>query len=251
MGWRGTDAISFQGLKRSGNHAVIQWLGDNLGNVTHFNNVLPIADLIDGSRTDTFPCELKPLISGRRRWYARFLPVPRRPLVSIEDYPFSRSYFTGADRVSHVLILRSAESLFASRIHKAFRTEMPAYPREMNWVMLRAMHIWADHVDSLIENAGRQDFVGIIFDRWVRDPAYRDKVAARLGFEATVSPRAARAKEGGGSSFEGSAPVADAGALMRRHEQLSAEERELLESVLNHASVSQAMRKLSAFSSDA
>ncbi|WP_339085075.1 hypothetical protein [Hyphomicrobium sp. ghe19] len=123
------------------------------------------------------------------------------------------------------------------------------YPRELNHVMRRAMTVWVDHVDALLENSGQPDFMGIVFDDWVTKPSYREAIANRLGFKAVAQPRASRAKAGGGSSFDGRAQVAgtDPSSLLQRSQRLSPAERDLLERVLADAAIVEAQRKLRAF----
>jgi hypothetical protein len=245
--WHEADTISFQGMKRCGNHAVIDWLTDNNPAISHFNNVFPLAPMLEGSACYEFPVPLKRAIARERKWYLRWAPVPAHPLVSIEDFPFARDHFGDAGRTLSILLVRSAESIFASRIHKAFRTSMPAYPRTVDPVMRRAMDIWVDHVESLIENADKPDFVSIVFDVWITDEGYRNAIAQRLGFDPKIPPRASRAKAGGGSSFEGSARVTDTHSLLRRRELLSGEEGDVLSDVLADPAIAHASRALAAF----
>jgi hypothetical protein len=141
--------------------------------------------------------------------------------------------------------VRSAENVFASRIHKAFARDMIAYPREMNDVMRRSIELWADHVENFLDASERDDFVGIVFDDWVSNDGYRKTIATKMGFHEVVPPRQSRAAEGLGSSFDGYAPVADgAQALLRRRERLDGAKLELLNKVLSDAAIVNATRRL-------
>lgn len=243
------DLILFHGMKRSGNHAVLDWMMDNVRGIKHFNNVFPLRVELEQPGSFKFPVVLGDVLRKQKRWSDFFAKAPAHTICSIEDWDFGRNYFSGAEHTLNILLLRSAENLFSSRIHKAFKMHMAAYPREFDHVMRRAMNVWVDHVDALLENSGRPDFVGIVFDDWVTKPAYRDAVADRLGFKAVVQPRASRAKEGGGSSFDGHAEVAgtDPSSLLQRSQRLSPTERDLLAQVLADAAIVEAQRKLSAF----
>lgn len=243
------DLILFHGMKRSGNHAVLDWMMDNVHGIKHLNNVFPLRFELEQPGFFKFPVALGDFLRGQKRWSDAFAKEPAHTICSIEDWNFGRNYFSGAERALNILLLRSAENLFSSRIHKAFKMRMTAYPREFDLVMRRAMAVWVDHVEALLENGGQPDFVAIVFDDWVTKPAYREAVASRLGFKSVVQPRASRAKEGGGSSFDGHSQVAgtDPSSLLQRRQRLSAAERDLLEQVLADAAITEAQRKLNAF----
>ena len=243
------DLILFHGMKRSGNHAVLDWMTDNVRGIRHFNNVFPLRVELEQPGFFEFPVALGDFLREQKRWSDVFAKAPAHTICSIEDWNFGHEYFSGAERTLNILLLRSAENLFASRIHKAFKMRMAAYPREFDHVMRRAMNVWVDHVEASLENSGQSDFVVIVFDEWVTNPAYRQAVAKRLGFKAVAQPRASRAKAGGGSSFDGHAHVAggDPSSLLRRRDRLGPAERDLLEQVLADATIVEAQRKLDAF----
>lgn len=243
------DLILFHGMKRSGNHAVLNWMTDNVRGIRHFNNVFPLRVELEQPGFFEFPVALGDVLREQKRWSDVFAKAPAHTICSIEDWDFGRNYFSGAERTLNILLLRSAENLFSSRIHKAFKMRMAAYPREFDHVMRRAMNVWVNHVEALLENSGEPDFVLIVFDDWVTKPPYRRAIASRLGFKAVAQPRASRAKAGGGSSFDGHAQVAgtDPSSLLQRSQRLSPAERDLLEQVLADAAIVEAQCKLRAF----
>ena len=249
MGFSDWDAIFFHGMKRSGNHAVIDWIADNVGSVRHFNNVFPIAKILEKPGLFEFPIPFRKFVKSRQEWHEFFARKPKVSLLSIEDHRFSRDFFEDAGRTSNILLLRSAENVFSSRIRKGFEVDMPAYPREMNLVMRRAMDIWANHVESLIANFDRSDFVAIFFDLWITNVAYREWVAAQLGFNSVIPPRMSRAKAGGGSSFDGHASISASSAtsLLCRRNQLADRQRAVLDKVLSDPSIVQSEQKLAKF----
>jgi hypothetical protein len=227
--------IFFHGLRRSGNHAVINWILTGLPGTFHVNDAFPIGRELRQPGTYAFPYRYDSfLISklGYRR-LARVL-MGARLLISFEDFPIDQRFFRNPPKARQVLVVRSARNVFASRIRSAFGEPKSPYARAFDERMRREMDVWIDHASALRDRRDSPDFVGVAFDRWVSDAAYRARLAGRLGFEDRHGVSAERQRHGGGSSFEGNASVAQADRerLTRRDEQLTQEERVLLDAVL-------------------
>lgn len=215
------------GMKRSGNHAISSWLIPKL-EVAYVNNAAPLSKIQRGAIA-------MPDLGDYRRWYrgrkamAWLRPVPSRILVSIEDFPLSLGAFRqGSGTVTDILILRSAENLFSSRIKKAFKVDMPAYPRAMGRQMQGRIALWKAHATAFLDPALRsKDAVAIYFDAWVADPVYRAAICARLGIAAGDDDnRDQVTRHGGGSSFHGTEFDGRAGEMdvTRRAEMLKGDE---------------------------
>lgn len=259
MKLRDANVIIFQGMKRSGNHAVIDWLMDSTDYLRHYNNVFPISHELQSPGTFKFPMPLEPLIRQHKNIFD-FVRTGQRALLSIEDYEFRRDFFLEAPHVLFVLLVRSAENLFSSRIRKAFTINRLAYPRELNSTMQRAIDIWVDHVDKFICNSISKDFVGIYYDKWIGDAQYRAVVTARFGLKCDAAPRSTKTRivrRGGrlrlglrtrtGSSSFVSLPNATADELLNRKLCLSNVERNLLDTVLSDSRVLSAQKRLDDF----
>jgi hypothetical protein len=188
------------GLKRSGNHALVHWLRPQL-RATFFNNLIPLGELLRG----------KPMPAPRpyRDWVAAQSPPPTdgRVLASLEDHDLATTPFASVDvPATRLLLLRAPDQLFASRIRKAFRVEMPAYPRVDGPVLRRAVALWKQHARCYLgDDAAYPGRVAILFDRWFVDRAYREAIAAALGVPFDDAGFGRVGGEGGGSSFDGTA----------------------------------------------
>src|SRR5688500_1596779 len=192
----------FHGMKRSGNHAVIEWLLPQM-RCAFVNNAIPLGPILRGK---PFPAP-----TAFAAWYPRQkieseAQSQRGLLVSLEDHDLGVSPFhrEGLD-LRHILLVRQPQHLFSSRLRKAWRVDMPAYTRSYeDAVMQRAIGIWKQHARCYLREEdvfpGR---IAILFDAWVSDPGYRASVSSALGVEFDDAGFGRVAGVGGGSSFDG------------------------------------------------
>ena len=137
------ETFVLHGLKRSGNHAFVNWFCSGRGRLYHINNAFPIAKEILHDGYFDFPQNLSRFL--RKRFLKRVAKIglgPADVLISIEDFPYSEGFFRTDRELRNLLIVRSPENVFASRIHKAFKVDMPAYPREMS------ERLWSESLNS-------------------------------------------------------------------------------------------------------
>ncbi|MEZ5492637.1 MAG: hypothetical protein R3F50_20330 [Gammaproteobacteria bacterium] len=228
------------GMKRSGNHAITNWLLPKL-NAIYFNNIVPMEDIIRGRKTVPDLDRFASWFAHRQRddsnslqtLYKDISPMFKPVYVSLEDFPLNLSAFAVNNPVN-ILIIRSFENMMSSRIHKAFKTNMAAYPREMSPVLESIVNTWKNHARSYLDanepSAGR---VAIYFDRWTQDPIYREAICNRLGLASDDVGINQVSQTGGGSSFDGTKFDGDAEKMdiARRKDCLAENERLLLEQV--------------------
>jgi hypothetical protein len=89
-------------------------------------------------------------------------------------------------------------------LRKAFRVDMPAYPRTNGPVMQRSVAVWKQHARCFLgERVNYPDRVAILFDAWFSDPGYRAAISAALGVRFDDSNFNKVSDDGGGSSFDG------------------------------------------------
>lgn len=238
----------FHGMKRSGNHAVIDWILDNKPSLSHVNNPFEVRREFEQPGYFQFPVPMKNVIAEKeRRKLTIFKWWPTRYLVSIEDWPVSVPLIDCQEKSLNILLVRDPENLFASRIRRAFARPHSAYPQEMNAVMRRAASVWLDHAKEFLRvTTHLPNNVGIFFDRWLVDVQYRTNVANQFGIAMARDPRQNRTRKGGGSSFYGSNQVdpSEIESLRRRPELLDANERALLEEVMAVAGMQEMRARL-------
>lgn len=227
-----SQAYLLHGMKRSGNHAVVNWLLPLL-QCHVFNNVIPLGPLLRGA-----PIPLsRPFAAWRREQELRIGATLPRTMTTLEDHDLRLTPFHDVDvPLQRVLVLRNPRDLFASRIRKASRVEMPAYPRTDGPVLRRAISLWKQHARCYLgDDAWFPGRIAILFDAWFRDATYRADVCAALGVGFDDRGFGRVGPEGGGSSFDGTrfdgnARLMDVG---NRVAALDPGERALLEIVLD------------------
>ena len=196
----GAQVWLLHGMKRSGNHALVNWLTPQLP-CTHFNNVIPLGDILRGLPVP----DPQPIAEWRQaRQHGRGRP-PSRLLVTLEDHDLGLTPFTGVDSGPwRLLVLRSARQMFSSRIRKAFQVDMPAYPRSDGPVLQRAVRLWKQHARCFLEgDDAYPDRIAILFDAWFSDSGYRAAVSTSLALPFDDIGFGRVSGEGGGSSFDG------------------------------------------------
>lgn len=198
--------VRFVGLSRSGNHAVIGWVLQQItGRWCFWNCVEPKQSPAASAR---------PMDDGRRVVAADVDPEAEveGPTVAKDWVLFSQEdTFLGpalgaeATRVqeeavgrSHartdVIILRDPFNLMASRR----RLGCSAISE------VTALRIWKQHARAVLQRrAAGGPVAGILYPLWARDAGYRRAIAAQLGLCGAETTIDRVASCGGGSSFDG------------------------------------------------
>ncbi|WEK52369.1 MAG: hypothetical protein P0Y66_10525 [Candidatus Kaistia colombiensis] len=151
--------------------------------------------------------------------------------VSLEDWPIDRPIFTPwPRRCQHILLLRDPLNMFASRIRMSGGMHVVYGGERADAYFQNSIALWKMHAREFLGETNRlPDHVGVYYDRWVVDPTYRAEIAASLRLAPDEGALNRVAVEGGGSSFEGMAPLGE-GAIERRlsrHDQLEGDEKRL------------------------
>ncbi len=129
-------------LKRSGSHALVNWLLPQ-ASFSFYNNVAPV--LI--SRSPTMQCDSFSAWKATHRPYLTTTHTKTKKrcfIISMEDQSINYQPYL-VDSEHHrkvVLLLRSPANLFASRIRKAYDTENRAYSRTVDFTLKRAVLLW-------------------------------------------------------------------------------------------------------------
>lgn len=198
------------GLRRSGNHAIINWIISNLSGEGHFLN------------------DLRPLDSDSKEQIPNnFAQIDQLDWLihSYEDiklnYLKGRLYRQWQDRHlgksqtrKNILILRDPFNLLASRLHGnqsgqiRFRTGKEGFGNI--WKMYAAEYLGNSHF--------LKDRVSINYSEWKSDSTYRLKIAEKLGLSSTNTSLGGVSEIGGGSSFE-QAPAEKSGEQLKTDER--------------------------------
>ena len=218
--------ICFAGMRRSGNHAVINWLLSLFPNrsVAFFND-LPL-----GGGHSRAPTALPNCV----RWNSREEP----PVLaySVEDKQISlmmrrspRPLYPPKRLFTLVLVLRDPYNLFASVLQHAYygacakgdkvETEVAYSPSKRGIErsphipvnVHRLRHCWKEHARIFLGDqgvdfgniAGRANIVPVSYNAWFCFEWYRRNIASHFGLPYSEAALESIPPQGGGSSFSG------------------------------------------------
>jgi len=196
-------------MQRSGGHALAWWLGGDL----------LINDAVSAFAFGPPPSEVRSQVEKASR-----------VIVTVEDsflvfsYRFLESYYLAHDipidigSSEHVVLVRSVDNLFASRVK---------FPQECKAGNMsdEAMLLWCQHAEAVMEQASEcfPRLVGVYFDKLVSSPLYRSRLADRLMVEDRDWP----SKTIGASSFQGGSVLARVTDGLRMPDHMLAMDAEL------------------------
>ncbi|MBY0356360.1 MAG: hypothetical protein K2W82_00045 [Candidatus Obscuribacterales bacterium] len=193
-----TKEIRFLGMRRSGNHAIINWLLNHEKGVSHFLNNLKMESELYRKRTVKG-------VSALEIGSDTDLLV-----LSYEDYfveeIFNRrlemqrqEFFGKSSTVQNVLILRDPFNCFASRIKSDF-----FYVRDIPG-RKQVLDLWKSYAREFlgISNTLGPGGLVISYNHWASDADYRKDVIGKLGYDSLNDQILSEVpKYGGGSSFD-------------------------------------------------
>ncbi|MBX2866041.1 MAG: hypothetical protein KTR27_21015 [Leptolyngbyaceae cyanobacterium MAG.088] len=199
------------GLRRTGNHAVIEWIkAQQPGNIEHVNNV--------EARSNPYRYKFEHLIDyhpKHKKWaYQHYLPLSKgdfrhldclicsyedQTLDSICDPFFERLHdiYVGKSRQRFdLLIVRDPFNLFASRL-KSNMIDIKS-PR------LTAVDLWIQYAKEFLGDSQylKQNKILVNYNQFVTDINYRKKLSLALGLKFSDAGIKRVASLGGGSSFD-------------------------------------------------
>jgi hypothetical protein len=230
------------GLKRSGNHAIINWL---LGHAPFefFNNVIWINPILNGEPYPPRYENLDGLLATRiaSRYERLKLRWTRPVMVSLEDHPLTVSPFVHPERLDpvNVLILRDPRNVFASRIRMVKRLDVACFKTDEASIR-HFVELWKSHAREFVGATSLlQRKVCVYYNAWCANEDYRRSVSRQLRLTFTDAGFNQVSDEGGGSSFDGLEYDGKGSQMnvLNRHAQLDAEEARILERVLEDEEV--------------
>jgi hypothetical protein len=193
------------GMRRSGHHAVLDWVMAQLpGPQHHFNNEL--------------------LTKPQFKWQASAKAAARVLSVNFEDVrvdrfaetrPESQSVYRRCERRClgeivrriYLLVVRDPYNTFASRLsHPWFRKEARKRPDKY-------IRKWKDYARFYLGSPPFPGLLRINYNRWFVDAAYRRELSAELGLEFSDDGLHRIPRAGGGSSFDSYAHQGNAQAM--------------------------------------
>lgn len=232
-------------MKRSGGHAVIEWIVDNMSGAAFVNNAVPVQPILAGRRP--VPQHAPPFaewLAERRR--RGILPdtgaEPAALVVSLEDQELRVQPFEHAG-ARRLVLVRHPRNLFASRIRRAAATPLLAYRLDDRGVRERTIRVWKEHARAALAPAGGEP-LAIFYDAWLTGREYRAKLAQEMGLATCRDPSQRVPSEGSGSSFGGG--EVNAVDLQRRADLLSEAEKPILAAIMADREMSELAAQIAA-----
>lgn len=226
------------GLKRSGNHAIINWLRAHAKFEFH-NNVIPVRPILNGAPLPSPFDSMGAFLESRMPCRPERMPFSwgRYIMFSLEDMDTTIRLFANLDdlKLCNILILRDPRNLFASRIRKAGIVNNPAYSTDKKSLQ-RVLDLWKIHAREFLGMTSRLEGkkVFIYYNTWFSSEAYRRKISQQLHLKFTDKGFNKVSNWGGGSSFDSTHFNGQSAGMnvLGRQQQLTDDEKIILLSVL-------------------
>ena len=185
-------------IRRSGQHAIINWLQNQIsGTICFYNNAYPEQPIFDSC--------------NNKESKLRFLQKGNTLMYNIENPRFNRVDVFGEGRFKErkdVLIIRDPYNCFASYLNANWEWDTNFQDKEEHRNIIKAL--WKTHAREVLgETNVLPNKYAINYNRWVTDKSYRASIAQDLGFVFTDQGVDQTPHYGKGSSFD-----ADAGDFL-------------------------------------
>lgn len=198
------------GMRRSGNHAIINWLQRNApgGKAVFFNNCVP--------GRNPFRAFAMVEVNGRRRpgragddpaRLARAAGNGAAVIFSYEDaMPNQRrkravSGDLDEGAIDHEIVICRGFLNWSASMVKKLQANPAFTPARRTAIVLRALEVYGKMLE-LVLDAEALGLAVIRYDAWHGSPAYRERVLERLGFDCRDNGLGEVQSYGNGSSFQ-------------------------------------------------
>lgn len=199
--------IRFVGLRRSGNHAVLNWIAGLFdGPICFVNDISNQPYVGDDQRCDPLPSimnERKASLSDDH--YLRLISFEDTRLVAIKSETFSKLFDSQASQKRiDIILLRDPYNTFASRLKlKRDQPNNPFTKFMLKPCGLPLPELWKRYAHEFIgtTNHLERDKISINFNRWVVDESYRWELCEQIGGDFRDDHKEQIPFYGFGSSF--------------------------------------------------
>lgn len=195
------------GLKRSGNHAIINWISKQHGeNVTHLNDLQvkanPYRSLYEYHRTEKLRQEALGNFTEKELLIYSYEDQLLEDIVHPSFENKHDLYLGKSAKRYDVLILRDPFNCFASRVKMYINLNQDKKKEIL--ITNESVKLWLNHAKEFLgETQFLNNKICVNYNLWCADIDYRRKLAEELGLEFTDAEFEQVRSYGGGSSFEG------------------------------------------------
>ena len=203
--------IRMVGLRRSGNHALIDWIKkQQTGRLKHINDI-PVGENPFRHEyeyfIDHYPEYPKSIENLYRQSNGEFRSKDCL-IYNYEDHPLEKIVHSGFERKHDwyvgksarridLLIMRDPFNLLASRLRKGFVS--------VKSTQTSFTDLWVSYAKEFLGETNQlaQEKVCVSYNHWIQDVDYRRGIAQQLGLTFTDEGFNQVARRAGGSSFDG------------------------------------------------
>jgi hypothetical protein len=201
--------IEFYAMRRSGHHAIIEWLFYQINNPVFFVN--DIEPVISNKNYKDSGVWKNPIISGeystQLKTYAfNYEDAPIETLESNMQKYYKQCTIKKPKKISKIFIIRDPFNLFASRL-KFFKEKKKKNISldGVEWLNDKAINRWCDYAEEFL---GKTNFIKdkyfINYNKWCINQEYRKMISKPFVNKSHYldEGRLIVPKNGGGSSFD-------------------------------------------------
>lgn len=169
------------GTKRSGHHAIITWLANQITETVHHHNDILYEPFLEGQ----IQCKSRPgdSYSGSD---------VERHIYSMEDISLTALTKLHKPNLTIIVVIRDIRNTLASDL-KACN------PKTVDSHLNKLVNIWISYADGYLKETPEYF---VLFDKWFQDKLYRQKICSDLNVPFTDKGLNKVPNYGGGSSFD-------------------------------------------------
>ena len=208
--------IRFFGQRRSGHHAIMNWVYHHFsGPSSYINEIGRIREISPNSYYKNASEEQ--IEKDRKGDFFRkeclILNVEDGNLQTVsQEIEDSKFYPRGlSKKIVNILVLRDPYNLFASRLKKSINEGTP----EVWWIGPGSVRTWIQHAREFMNktNLLGEGLVAVSYNHWFTDIDYRKGISHKLGLEFVDDGFLMVPSHGGGSSFDGTSQDRSANSM--------------------------------------
>ncbi|MCC5931178.1 MAG: hypothetical protein JJU28_18160 [Cyclobacteriaceae bacterium] len=189
--------IIFTGLKRSGNHAIINWIIGQEPGVIGFYNDLPIEkSMFKGQMESHFSIVKTKFPASVICSYEDKLP---KDVFSNKNINHIKKTFGHFQSIIKIILIRDPFNYFSSRMHHHNNIKLFSDNPE---TLLDNINKWKIYARTIIMDKNIHNYLFINYNDWVLNLQYRKKISTLIGVKFNDIRFLEQSKYGKGSSFQ-------------------------------------------------
>jgi hypothetical protein len=185
----------FFGMKRSGNHCVINWICQHFDSYIHYNNCF----ISNNKIYVNFEEEI--IKKGKEPYQIKLISFEDRPEIINNKFNSRIEKVLEIEHKKIIILLRDAYNTYASRYMKKQNPKKGLESWNYFWTNYNDQNLWIDQAKKYLNRDSNQ--ININFNNWFLYKNYREKISQIFGRDHTDAGLDIVPHQGAGSSFDG------------------------------------------------